>query len=65
MFDTIPSMTPEERIRQLCAAIAAESDPEQLRSLFRQLEFALTEYSLDVQNRAVFLANTSGIPADG
>ena len=33
--------------------IAVESDPEELHSLLRQLEFALTEYALDVQNRAV------------
>ena len=37
--------------------IAVESDPEELHSLLRQLEFALTEYGLDVQNRAVFLSN--------
>lgn len=53
-------MTPEERIRQLCAVIAIETDPEELRSLLRQLEFALTEYGLDVQNRAIFLSNPPG-----
>ena len=37
--------------------IARESDPEELHSLLRQLQFALTEYGLDVQNRAVFLSN--------
>ena len=54
-------MTPEERIRQLCAVIAVEVDPEELRSLLRQLEFALTEYGrLDIQNRAIFLFNPPG-----
>jgi len=50
-------MTPEERIRQLCAVISIEADPEELRSLLQQLEFALTEYGLDIQNRAIFLSN--------
>ena len=50
-------MNPEKRIQKLCAMIAVESDPEELHSLLRQLEFALTEYGLDVQNRAVLLSN--------
>jgi len=58
------SMTPEERIRQLCAVIAVESNMEEVRSLLRQLEFALTEYGLDVQNRAIFLSNPPGLPTD-
>ena len=46
-------MNPEKRIQKLCAMIAVESDPEEPHSLLRQLEFALTENGLDVQNRAV------------
>ena len=55
-------MNPEERIQKLCAMIARESDPEELHSLLRQLQFALTEYGLDVQNRAVFLSNPLWTP---
>ena len=58
-YDT--AMPPEERLRQLCSAIAIERDLDKLRSLLRQLEFTLTEYSLDLQNRAVFLSNPSRV----
>jgi hypothetical protein len=54
-------MPPEERLRQLCSAIAVEHDLDKLRSLLRQLEFTLAEYSLDLQNRAVFLSDPFGI----
>ena len=54
-------MPPEERLRQLCSAIAAEKDFDKLRSLLQQLEFTLAEYGLDLQNRAVFLSDLSGI----
>ena len=59
-FDKIEAMNPEEQIPQLCAVIAIEADSEELRSLLRQLEFALTEYGLNVQNRAIFLSNPPG-----
>jgi hypothetical protein len=57
-------MSPEERIRQLCGVIATEANPEKLHSLLQQLDFALTEYGLDMQNRAVFFSNPSGTPAN-
>ena len=43
----MPFVNAEERIRQLCAMIAAETSPIELRSLLRQLEFVLTEYNLE------------------
>jgi len=52
-------MPPEERLRQLCSAIAVEQDFDKLRSLLQQLEFTLAEYGLDLQNRAVFLSDPS------
>src|SRR5882762_5333627 len=52
---------PKVCVRQLCSAIAIERDLDKLRSLLRQLEFTLTEYSLDLQNRAVFLSNPSRV----
>jgi len=55
LFDTIQTVTPEERIQALCKVIAIETSPEELRALSRQLEFAITEYALDMQNRAVRL----------
>jgi len=53
LFDTIQTVTPQERIQVLCQVIAVETSPEELRALSRQLEFAITEYTLDMQNRAV------------
>jgi len=51
------NVSPEERLRQLCNAIVGERDLNKLRSLLRQLEFTLAEYSLDLQNRAIFLSH--------
>lgn len=63
LFDTIHSVSPEDRIHELCAALAAEHDPEQLIALLRQLEFAIAESALDLQNRAIVLNRPSGISA--
>jgi hypothetical protein len=52
-------VTPEESIRQLCSLLAVEQNPEQLDSLLQQLEYALAEYILDMQNRAIFFLNPS------
>jgi hypothetical protein len=56
-YDTY--VTPEESIRHLCSLLATEQNPEQLKSLLQKLEYAVSEYTLDMQNRAVFLSNPS------
>jgi len=56
-YDT--QVSPEESIRHLCSSLAAEQNPEQLKLLLQQLEYAVSEYILDMQNRAVFLSNPS------
>jgi hypothetical protein len=52
-------VTPEESIRHLCSLLAVEQNPEHLKLLLQQLEYAVAEYTLDVQNRAVYLCNPS------
>ena len=39
------------RISELCQQIIKENDPEKLKELARELDFALSEYSLNAQNK--------------
>jgi hypothetical protein len=41
-----------ERIREICKQIARETDHEKVAQLLRELDFALSEYTLQMQNKA-------------
>jgi hypothetical protein len=41
-----------DRIKELCRQLIAETDPEKLKELARELNFALSEHSLNSQNKA-------------
>ena len=52
----------DEHIHELCELIANERNPENLKELAEALQFARTEYNLQIQNQALLLAADLSIP---
>ena len=45
-----------DRIRELCQQIIKENDSAKLKELARELDFALSEYNLNAQNKTFALS---------
>jgi hypothetical protein len=52
----------DQHIHELCELIANERNPENLKELAEALQFARTEYNLQIQNQALLLAADLSIP---
>jgi hypothetical protein len=50
----------EDWIRELCRLIAAETDHNRQQELARELDFAITEYNLQLRNRTLSLVKSLG-----
>ena len=50
----------EAWIRELCRLISAENDRDRLQKLARELDFAITEFNLQLQDKTFSLATCLG-----
>ena len=54
---TYRSYNMNKQIDELCRLIGSERDPDKLRKLAQQLDFALNEAGLQAQNKAFYLTH--------
>jgi hypothetical protein len=50
----------EAWIRELCRLIGAENDGDRLQKLARELDFAITEFNLQLQNKTFSVGMSLG-----
>jgi len=50
----------EAWIRELCRLIGAENDRDRLQKLARELDFAITDFNLQLQNKTFSVAMSLG-----